>query len=102
MDNDSHISFITEELVSKIHGSPFHRNLDISGISGNNIFTNFMTDVVIIPILKINNRFHVTCAILQEITCKLPQTLINLSDLETLDGMLINLADPDFFHSIRD
>lgn len=97
LDNGSQVSFITEKLVNKIQGRPFRRNLDISGISENNIFSNSMIDVVISSRLNMNKRYPVTCAVLEKITCKLPQSPIDLDDLNIPDEMLINFADPDFF-----
>lgn len=56
MDNGSQVSFITEELVSEIQSSGCRGNLDISGISENNIFSNSIIEVVTFSRLNIYTK----------------------------------------------
>lgn len=94
-DTGSQTSFITENLVKRLHCDTYKINLNILGISKGKTMSNEMTDIIINSKLD-NSSFKVSCAILENITCQLPQVPINLKDLNI--PIDIQLADPLFFN----
>lgn len=96
LDNGSQTSFISQELFKKLNYNCYAKNTHISGISNNSTFSNYMVDVVLYSQTESNRNFKVSCAILNKITCQLPQVAINKSSLHIPQN--INLAD-SLFHS---
>lgn len=93
-DNGSQTNFITQSLVDKLKLTPHNVNLNIVGIGQNVTVSQQMVNLLISS--KVNNRhFDVPCAILNNITCKLPQIPIDFKKLRIPPGL--DLADPTFF-----
>ncbi|KAJ8974051.1 hypothetical protein NQ317_016289 [Molorchus minor] len=95
LDGGSQSSFITENLVARLNCTPYARNLRISGIGENTSISNKMVNVTIYSHVEENVKFNVTCSVLKNITCKLPQSPIKIQKLNIPN--YIKLADPTFF-----
>ena len=94
LDNGSQTSFISQELVKKLNYTPYKKNTHISGISNNSVFLNYLVDIVIHSKTEINTKFNVSCAILNKITCSIPQFTVNKNDIPIPEN--INLANLTF------
>lgn len=93
LDSASQNSFITDSLVNKLNYVPYNRRLNISGISQDSFMSHKMIDLVIHSNVQ-NKKFDLSCAILSNITCKLPQISLDESLLKIPTH--IKLSDPFF------
>lgn len=93
-DNGSQTNFITQTLANKLKLKPYDVNLNILGIGKNVTMSQKMVDLLI-PSKLDNRHFEVRCAILDNITCKLPQIPIDFKKLNI--PPVLELADPTFF-----
>lgn len=96
LDNGSQTSFISQDLVQKLRCKRYIRNIHISGISNSTMPASQMTDVFVYPHSRTGKGFKVSCAVLNEITCNLPQFTVNKDELNIPpDIALTNIS----FHS---
>lgn len=95
LDSGSQNSFITRQLVNKLRYTPYERILNISGISQGATISHQMVDIFIRSNVERGNKFLVSCAILDRITCQLPQVRINPDLIKIPDHL--PLADPTYF-----
>lgn len=98
LDCASQNSFITTNFVNELNYIPYTRHLNISGISQESLMSNKMVDLIIHSNVY-NKQFQLSCAILPNITCKLPQIPLDKSRLNI--PMHCKLSDP-FFSSPSD
>ena len=94
LDNGSQTSFITKAMVDKLQLETYTRQLHISGISQTNSMSNEMIDLTLHSKVNYRQKFKLSCAVLQNISCRLPQVNITVSRLPIPQN--ISLADPDF------
>lgn len=95
LDSGSQNSFVTQKLINKLEYTPYEQSLCISGISQNSTMSNKMADIFLYSNVESDKKFLVSCAILEKITCNLPQTQIDPKCLNIPN--YIKLANPDFF-----
>ncbi|XP_050515058.1 uncharacterized protein LOC126890245 [Diabrotica virgifera virgifera] len=93
-DSASQLSFITEELASRLKCIPYTKSLQISGISEICSTSNKMVDLNIFSNVNPTKQFTLSCAILPTITCKHPQMTLDFNALKIPPN--IHLADPEF------
>ncbi|XP_072392371.1 uncharacterized protein [Diabrotica undecimpunctata] len=93
-DSASQLSFITEELASRLKCIPYTKSLQISGISEICSTSNTMVDLNIFSNVNPTKHFTLSCAILPTITCKHPQITLDFNALKIPPN--IHLADPEF------
>ncbi|XP_072377975.1 uncharacterized protein [Diabrotica undecimpunctata] len=93
-DSASQLSFITEELASRLKCIPYTKSLQISGISEICSTSNKMVDLNIFSNVNPTKHFTLSCAILPTITCKHPQITLDFNALKIPPN--IHLADPEF------
>ncbi|XP_072392294.1 uncharacterized protein [Diabrotica undecimpunctata] len=94
LDNASQTSFITQELVNKLKLSPYTRTLEISTLSQNCSVSNKMVDLKIFSLYDSKKGFMTSCAVLKNITCRLPQVPIDRTKIKLLEW--VQLADPSY------
>jgi hypothetical protein len=87
----------TKELINKLNLNTYRKVLQISGISQTNMYSNEMIDLKIHSNSNLENNLNVSCAVLEKITCNLPQLNINVSSLKLPKN--IEFADPEFYIS---
>lgn len=97
LDNGSQNSFITKNLVDTLQLQTYDKKLLISGISQTGSTSNAMTDLTLYSKVNPQQRFKLSCAVLTNITCKLPQVRIDMSKLHIPQN--VQLADPEFGNS---
>lgn len=95
LDSGSQSSIITENLVRKLKYKTFNKNLQISGISQRCTTSNKMVCFNIFSNINPQQNFQISCAVLDNITCKLPQVQIDTDKLRIPQD--IQLADSTFF-----
>jgi len=95
LDNCAQNSFITEELVKSLGYEPYNYSLNISGICQSKSFINKMVDIQIMSNVNRKLKFKLSCGIVENITCKLPQIPINVGSLNLPNDIV--LADPNFY-----
>ncbi|XP_045477941.1 uncharacterized protein LOC123683085 [Harmonia axyridis] len=93
-DSASQTSFITEDLVNRLHLQPYNQTIQISGVSQSCSMSNRMIDLTIHSLVYPHRKFKVSCAILKNITCQQPQSYIDSCSLPIPIG--IKLADIKF------
>ncbi|XP_072403133.1 uncharacterized protein [Diabrotica undecimpunctata] len=93
-DSASQLSFITEELASRLKCISYTKSLQISGISEICSTSNKMVDLNIFSNVNPTKHFTLSCAILPTITCKHPQITLDFNALKIPPN--IHLADPEF------
>lgn len=96
LDNGSQVSFVTQSLLNKIEYHSYTKNLDICGISQNSISSKSVVDICFYSRFDQDKKFAISCAVLEKITCKLPQVPIKVSELNIPKEIFPNLADPEF------
>ncbi|XP_072403248.1 uncharacterized protein [Diabrotica undecimpunctata] len=94
LDNASQTSFITQELVNKLKLSPYTRTLEISTLSQNCSVSNKMVDLKIFSLYDCKKGFMTSCAVLKNITCRLPQVPIDRTKIKLPEW--VQLADPSY------
>lgn len=95
LDSGSQSSLITGRLAERIGRQTYSSTVHISGISNSNIYSNKMIDISVKSKSNAGQSFTVSCSILENITCPLPQTLIDIKKLNLPQNII--LADPEFF-----
>lgn len=95
LDSGSQTSFISKKLFQKLKNVDFYPEMFKIGGIGNNITqVNKMVKLVIES--QINGyKTNIKCAVLEQITCKLPHVLVDTSKIEIPRNIL--LADPQYF-----
>lgn len=83
LDPGSQTSFISQELMLKLNYAPYERKLNISGIAENSSICHEMLDVVIHS-WDSQESFKMSCAILEKITCQLPQLPIDCTQMNIM------------------
>ncbi|KAG5869050.1 hypothetical protein JTB14_031681 [Gonioctena quinquepunctata] len=81
LDSASQTTFVTRDTINMLKAKSLKVDLKVSGISQRGTHVSEMVDLILES--KRSNthkdRFSVTCGILNKITCKLPQVLIDTS-----------------------
>lgn len=95
LDCGSQCSFVTAELSKKLGYKQYFNPIYISGIANNNIHANKIIDIVLHAKDNAAIQFGVSCSILENITCLLPQTSLDPQKLQLPSD--IELADPQFY-----
>lgn len=95
LDTGTQISLITQKLVTKLKCNTYDVSMNISGISQSTTMANRMADVEIYSNSDQNKMFKVSCALLPNLTCKLPQYKIMVNRLDIPKDII--LADSTFF-----
>lgn len=99
LDCASQSSICTNELLEKLNLKPYKKLLHISGISQTSMHANKMVDLNILSLEDKTKGINVSCAVLEKITCHLPQINLNLSKLKFPEHVF--LADPKFYISSK-
>lgn len=94
LDGASQTSFITDKVAKQLGYKTYSKNLNISGIGNSNTLSTQIINVTIHSTFDQNVEFKVECAILNKITCKLPQIRINENKFNI--PSYVKLADPIF------
>lgn len=94
LDTASQISICTKELANKLNLNTYRKQLQISGISHVDMVSDEMINLKLHSTKDQNDSVDICCAVLEKITCKLPHTNINISDLKIPKN--VSLADPNF------
>lgn len=94
LDSASQNSFVTENLVQSLNYVPYNRSLSISGISQRPLVSNKMVELTLYSKVYHNEKVKVSCALLPQITCKLPQVPIDFTKLNI--PAHLKLSDPEF------
>ncbi|XP_072400226.1 uncharacterized protein [Diabrotica undecimpunctata] len=93
IDSGSQISFITEDLLSKLKYLPYQKSVSIAALNASPQVANDMVDIVIHSHIS-TDRLKVSCTVLKNITSRLPQIQINVGRLKIPSNCV--LADPNF------
>lgn len=99
LDSASQSSMCTRELLNKLNLQTYQKSLQISGISQEKMLTNEMVDFKIVSNANVKKDFHISCVVLDKITCKLPQMNLNISKFKLPENIF--LADPQFYISSK-
>lgn len=95
LDSGSQTSFISKSLFQKLKNVDFYPEMFKIGGIGNKITqVNKMVKLVIESPIN-GYKTNIKCAILEQITCKLPHVLVDTSKIEIPSNIL--LADPQYF-----
>lgn len=95
LDTGTQTSLITQKLANKLQCHTYNMALNISGISECTTVSNKMADIVIHSNFNLNKKFKVSCALLPNLTCKLPQYQLLINQLDIPKDVI--LADNEFF-----
>lgn len=96
LDNGSQVSLITQNLVKKLGCSTHNLQVAVRGIGGN-INCQKAVNLTIASRVNGERKFVVNCTVVDRITGKLPQFLIDQNNLDIPDNVI--LADPAFFQA---
>lgn len=95
LDTGTQTSLISQKLVNKLNCNTYYVPLCISGISGSATSSSEMTDIEIFSNCNQNKKFRISCALLPNLTCQLPQCKILVNRLIIPQDII--LADNEFF-----
>ncbi|XP_073947429.1 uncharacterized protein isoform X1 [Choristoneura fumiferana] len=93
LDSGSQVSFVTTELVQRLGLTPVQKEVTIVGITNVNNKVNYSIPLEVYSRIS-PFKLSVNCHVVDSITCKLPQTKLDMSNIYIPPG--IQLADNDY------
>ncbi|KAJ8943589.1 hypothetical protein NQ318_006591, partial [Aromia moschata] len=94
LDSASQTSLVTSDVVKRLKAKALSTNLQISGISQTRKKVSEKVDILLKSKHSSNSNFNVTCGVVDNITCELPQIQIDTAQLKIPSN--ITLADNEF------
>lgn len=95
LDSGSQSSFITQEMAQRLGQKTYANPIQISCISNNKTLSNKMINLSIQSNANRMKTFNISCSILEDITCSLPQIEIDMEKINLPPNIV--LADPLFY-----
>lgn len=94
LDSGSMSSFITSRTLKKLDAPVVSHNIEIGGLGNCKIKTDKQANIFIGSLVDKHFLLEANCTVLDKITCRLPQTKLDIDRLKIND---IQLSDPEFF-----